>query len=298
MRVSARSYLIAGVSLAGAGLIVSGSNAPVPDLSRDTAVAPMAAATTVPRVDAAPVVAAPSGATLLRPAPEPAVQPQLALPDVDGLDPEAARPGIQLSLLTGAPTLGYGNEGLFNAGVNNDGDFNIGGDNDGDFNIGTGNVGDFNIGYDNTGDFNIGGDNTGDFNVGFDNRGAERNFGAGNRGSYNVGFFNTGAYNFGVGNTGVGNVGFFNTGDHTVGAFNVGIRYAGKPGISTGRVRDTADVATTEDTLKTSAGQSEDDDEDTVTRAVKKPAGGTASNAAASNDNDTKASDAADNGDD
>lgn len=259
MTVSDRSYFIAGVSLASAGLIVGGSDTPVLDTTRaDITVAPMAATTTAPQVDGPGVGAA-------APASAPDVTARIALPEVDGLDPEAGRPGVQLSLITGTPNLGYGNEGLFNAGVNTERDFNVGGDNDGDF--------------------NIGGDNEGSFNVGFDNRGGERNFGAGNTGSYNVGFFNTGEFNFGVGNTGVGNVGFFNKGDYTVGAFDVGIRYAGTPGISTGRtVADTEDEDLGTSALRTRTAQTDDDNDGAaVTRAEKND---DSSNANASDDKD------------
>lgn len=273
MKVSARSYLIAGVSLASAGLIVGGSNTPVLDTTRaDITVAPMAATTTAPQLDGPGVGGAASafgsvGAAFVAPAPAPDVTARIALPEVDGLDPEAGRPGVQLSLLTGTPNLGYGNEGLFNAGVNNDGDFNIGGDNEGNF------------------------------NVGFDNRGGERNFGAGNTGSYNVGFFNTGEFNFGVGNTGVGNVGFFNTGDYTVGAFNVGIRYAGNPGISTGRtVADTEDEDPGTSALRTRAAQSEDDNDDdaAVTRSEKNDDASTSDSTSTDKAGDTRAAKASD----
>ena len=52
MKVSAPSYLIGGVSLASAGLIVGGSNTPVLDTTRaDVTIAPMAATTPVTPVD-------------------------------------------------------------------------------------------------------------------------------------------------------------------------------------------------------------------------------------------------------
>ena len=60
--------------------------------------------------------------------------------------------GVQLSVLTGTPNLGAGNQGNFNIGVVNKGNFNIGNNNTGNFNVGGDKEGAFNIGFNNIDD--------------------------------------------------------------------------------------------------------------------------------------------------
>jgi PPE-repeat protein len=248
MHISLRSSLVAGVAAVGAGVIAAGSTAtppPAPIAAPQpvtTDVALGAAIGPIPLPDIDPTV----GSTLL-PALGNGIAAQAdsavnALPTLPTLPVPG---GIQLSLLTGSPNLGAGNEGNFNVGLRNDGDFNIGSNNEGNFNIGTDNEGSFNIGFNNVDEVgplqgsdldnvsvaNIGIGNNGDFNVGQNNTGT-RNFGVNNVGALNVGSGNTGALNLGannrgngnvgIGNAGNGNLGFFNTGDNNVGAFNTG----------------------------------------------------------------------------
>ena len=230
-RVSVRTYLLAGVSVLSAGMIAASPAGP-PQADHTVALTPLAAnSAIVPAAGPAapdPDPSASSGATSLAaaaPTSLAAAAPTVAEP-ITAAAP--ARPGIQLSLLTGSPNLGAGNVGNFNTGVNNTGLANTGVANNGKFNIGAANTGDFNIGVSNQGDFNIGVRNNGNFNVGAFNTGV-RNFGIGNNGTLNVGLANTGTANVGIGNDGTGNIGFFNTGDYTIGAFNIGIRYAQRP---------------------------------------------------------------------
>ncbi|MDT5006151.1 MAG: hypothetical protein QOJ24_3327 [Mycobacterium sp.] len=102
-------------------------------------------------------------------------------------------PNVQLSLLTGTPNLGAGNNGDFNVGLNNTGSRNFGNNNIGALNFGSGNEGALNGGINNVGAGNVG---------------------VGNQGVANVGFFNQGS----------GKIGAFNTTNNNIGVANIGIR--------------------------------------------------------------------------
>lgn len=229
MQISIRSYLIAGISIVGAGVIAAAPTPPPPAQPTLTAATGGSSPTIPPGPGGAPTITAfvPSVPEVWAAAAE---QGQTAA--VSATPPAAllAAPttGVQLSLLTGTPNLGFDNVGSFNTGIANNGVANTGVANIGNFNIGGSNTGDFDIGVNNQGSFNIGGGNTGDFNVGISNTGV-RNFGAGNSGTLNFGFVNNGTANVGIGNTGVGNIGFFNTANYFVGVANIGFRYAAPP---------------------------------------------------------------------
>ena len=164
MRVPVRSYLIAGVSLLGAGALVF-----------PTAVPP--AATPERQV----------------------TQPQSVLTAVSSVLP-ANGPNLGYGN-EGRFNIGVLNDGNFNIGNRNTGDFNIGTRNTDNFNIGTRNTGNANIGTDNDGDFNIGGSNSGRRNFGVGNDGRQ-NVGIGNTGVGNVGAFVDNDYTIGVGDVG------------------------------------------------------------------------------------------------
>jgi PPE-repeat protein len=191
MVVSVRSYLIAGIAgiaVIGADVIAAGPTAPPPPTAVPDSTLAAVLVPSRPDGPANPAssVAAPAASPVAAPSASPVTR-------AEPLAAAQAGPGLQLSLLTGTPNLGFDNVGNFNTGIANNGDFNTGAKN----------VGDFNIGVNNNGDFNIGVGNTGDFNVGLANNGV-RNFG-------------------------VGNIGFFNTGNYTIGVANIGLKYAADP---------------------------------------------------------------------
>src|SRR5829696_9233456 len=152
MQVALRSTLAACVAAVGAGVIAMTPTAAPPrpvatpqTASPDVALDALADLLPPPSVGSGALLgvgnAIAGGADL---AVAPVVALRSALPPAPFVPP-----GVQLSLLTGAPNLGAGNAGNFDTGIGNTGDFNIGALNDGNFNIGTDNEGSFNIGFNN-----------------------------------------------------------------------------------------------------------------------------------------------------
>jgi hypothetical protein len=221
-RAGVRAYLLAGISVLGAGAIAAN---PIISPEPPDVRVPMPLGVVSPDALSSRVALTDPESGAVGATASAGVMPAVPAPGQPNADAASAFTGIQLSLLTGSPNLGANNVGVFNTGVANEGVANTGVSNNGNFNIGANNVGDFNIGATNDGDFNIGVGNHGDFNVGVLNRG-ERNFGLANAGTLNFGIANNGVANLGIANIGTGNVGLFNTGDYTIGAFDIGISYA------------------------------------------------------------------------
>jgi len=156
--ISVGAYLMAGVSVVGAGVIAASPVfPPAPTPVQAAAVVSPAPGTITRSVPVAPPVPAPVLAAAVVSPPEPvaaapAPEPAAAQP----VTAATANTGIQLSLRTGTLNLGANNTGVFNTGLANRGIANTGAFNDGNFDIGGANTGDFNIGVGNDGDFNIG----------------------------------------------------------------------------------------------------------------------------------------------
>ena len=205
MQLTLRSSLAAGVAALGAGVFAAGATStPAPvavpqTASPNVALGALADLLPPPSVgsQALPAIgdaiAFGSGVAVA-----PAVAVRGALPPLP-----LVPPNVQLSLLTGTPNLGAGNNGNFNVGLVNDGNFNIGSNNTGNFNIGTDNEGSFNIGFNNV-------DEAGPLQGSDLDNEAVANIGIGNNGDFNVGLNNTGSRNFGNNNIGVANIGIRN----------------------------------------------------------------------------------------
>ena len=153
MQIALRTSVVAGIAAVGAGVIaMTPTSAPPAPVAAPQAVSPDV--TPAALIDLLPAPSVGSGALVgvgnaiaggANLAVAPIVAVRSALPPAPFVPP-----GVQLSLVTGAPNLGAGNAGgNFNAGIGNTGNFNIGSNNDGNFNIGTDNEGSFNIGFNN-----------------------------------------------------------------------------------------------------------------------------------------------------